>query len=116
VKNVVDFSLAADEINFMMKNDLWHPALEGDRVANLFGEPAAFAAIMTYIKAGGAANLKRAKSSLSQFPQVIGRVLPTVTKRSEAGRLATLTTLSKEQIETLPEHLYETILLTDLGL
>lgn len=116
VKKVKDFSPAADDINFMMGHGVWHPALEGDRVSKYFGEPAALNAIVEYVSTGGNAKFKRAQDSLARFPSIINQVLGRVSKRSEVARLVNLTSLTSEQIDLLPEHLHETILVAELGL
>jgi hypothetical protein len=116
VAGVKDFDSAVVEINYMMKNGFWHNALEGDLVASLFTETAAVAAISEYLQTGGNAKLLRSRSSLEMFPGLVDQMIPLVRKRSEAVRLRALTALTPAQIERLPEHLHETILMADLGL
>lgn len=115
-KKVKDFTPAIKEINFLMTHNIWHYALEKDRLSHLFGEHSALQAIETYLNKGGNANRVRAATSLVKYPQLLDQILPVVTKASHVPRLSALATLTPEQIMRLPEKLHAPLLAADLGL
>lgn len=115
-KAVGDFAPALDEINFMMRNDAWHYALENNRLSHLFEEPSALQAIRAYLSKGGNANRARAATSLEKYPQLLDQILPSITKASQIPRLSALITLTPEQIMRLPEKLHAHLLAADLGI
>jgi hypothetical protein len=113
---VKDFTPAIKEINFLMTHNVWHYALEKDRLSHLFGEHSALQAIETYLNKGGNANRVRAATSLVKYPQLLDQILPGVTKASHVPRLSALATLTPEQIMRLPEKFHAHLLAADLGL
>ena len=114
---VTDWQPGAEKLNAMLRNNRWHPALEGlNTIDILSGEASAIAAIQAYMTSGGYADKKRALGLLDKHPEVLEGIIRGITKRSEVQRLAAMIDLSPSQLEMLPEHMLDTVLTVDLGM
>lgn len=114
---VSDWAPGAEKLNLMLQKGQWHPALEGLTTADfLDGEASAIAAANVYLTTGGNANRARAQALVSKHPCVLDGIIKGIKKRSEVQRLAAMVDLSPAQIEMLPAHMIDSVLVVDLGL
>lgn len=116
-ERVIDWLPAAQKLNRMLQDNLWHPALHGlSNVELLDGEASAAAALGAYLADGGTGNGKRAAHLIERYPQVVNAVLPELTKRKEIQRLTSILSLSRAQMQQLPMRLRDVVFASDLGL
>lgn len=114
---VVDWTPAADKLNAMLQQKVWHPALQGLNAVDLLeGEASAAAALSVYLEDGGNGNAKRAISLIERYPHVIDAAFPQLKKRKEISRLAAIVQLTSDQIQQLPARHREAVFTVDLGL
>ncbi|PBK49095.1 hypothetical protein C6380_12815 [Pseudomonas syringae pv. actinidiae] len=117
VERVTDWAPAAEKLNAMLQANQWHPALHGLKTVDLLeGEASAAAALNVFLADGGNGNERRAARLLERYPGVVDATIPTLKKRSEFRRLASVTRLSSKQIQQLPERHRDVVMSVDLGL
>jgi len=115
-KRAKDLAVAHDKINKLMERDIWHPALQGDKLAGVMQEDAAIGGIRQYLQTGGKANQARAEALLQRYPNLAGVFAKTITRGSEIKRLAAITQLSREQLGELSGELRDAVFAVNLGL
>lgn len=113
---VNDLDGAQDKLNAMMQQQIWHPALEGPKVASMLVEDSAAEAVRAYLEKGGAAAGLLARQMIQRFPLLVDKFVGSVTKGSEVGRLASIVNLTPQQIERIPDAFLELVLAVDLGM
>lgn len=111
-----DLKVCQDKVNAMLQASIWHPVLIGPAIADLADEDSAVESIRAFLEKGGKAASTQAKKMIERFPGLVDRFVDAVTKGSEVGRLATIASLTGEQIERIPEKFREAVLVADLGL
>lgn len=115
-KGVKDFEPARDIINDLMNRNIWHYALENNRLSHLFGEEASLSALNAFLSKGGSANEVRARKAIEQYPGIIEQVLARNTKGSEIKRLAQVHCITSDQLQALPAKLRDAVFSVNLGL
>jgi len=113
---VTDLTGSEDKVNSLMQADIWHPALAGPKVADMLVEDSAVEAVRAYLDKGGNAAGQLAEQMLRRYPLLLDRFVDAATRGSEVGRLASIASLSRTQIERIPERFRDIVLAVDLGL
>lgn len=111
-----DLAIAHEKVNQLMQRDIWHPALQGDKLAGVMLEDSAIEGIKQYLQSGGKANQRRAEALLQRYPKLSGVFARTITKVSEVRRLAVITKLTRDEVQGLPGPLRDAVFSVDLGL
>lgn len=115
-KRVTGLAEAHEKLNLMMEREVWHHALEGEKVVGVMQESAAIEAIKQYLQTGGKANQARAEALIKRYPGLADVFARTVTRGSEVKRLAAIVRMTREQLQSLPGNMRDAVFTVDLGL
>lgn len=110
------YDSVAPLLNLMKDHDMYHPALKGTTSVEILSEVNCLKILMEFLETGSQHSKDGSMRAIERFPGLIDTVLPKVTTKSQAKRIASIHLMTAAQLATFSLELRGAIFHTSLGL
>jgi hypothetical protein len=110
------YDSVAPLLNLMKDHDMYHPVLKGTTSVEILTEVNCLKILMEFLETGSQHSKDGSMRAIERFPGLIDTVLPKVTTKSHAKRIASIHLMTAAQLATFSLELRGAIFHTSLGL
>lgn len=110
------YDSVAPLLNLMKDHDMYHPVLKGTTSVEFLTEDNCLKILVEFLETGSQHSKDGTMRAIERFPGLVDAVLPTITTKSQAKRMASIHLMTAAQLATFPLELRGAIFHTSLGL
>ena len=110
------YDSVAPLLNLMKDHDMYHPVLKGTTSVDILTEGNCLKILMEFLETGSQHSKDGSMRAIERFPGLVDTVLPKITTKSQAKRMASIHLMTAAQLATFSLELRGAIFHTSLGL
>ena len=110
------YDSVAPLINLLKTHDIWHHVLTGTTSVEVLTEDNCLKILMEFLETGSQHGKDGSMRAIERFPGLVDVVLPTITTKTQAKRMASIHLMTAAQLATFSIELRGAIFHTSLGL